>query len=178
MNRRTTQMRTDFTAITEALDNLIAILSEKTTDLVHTANGQRIEMLTLRQRMADTAEDLNELGMILEDAGDEIHAIGAMCDDVSEKVVAALEDEHYLPTCKYEDFVAVCDNCGNEVTTDEGYSIVNGEVYCEECAARLDEREDEDEDGEQLTIEVAVTTKVTEDTKDTDTVDDLVEKAD
>ena len=145
-------MRTDFTAVTEAIDNLIALLTEQVTGLVHTANGQRIEMLTLRQRMADTSEDLNELGGILEDAGQEILSLGILSDDVSEKIAAALEDEHYLPTCKYEDFVAVCENCGNEVVVDEGYSIVNGEVFCEECAARLNEREDED--GEQLTIEV------------------------
>ena len=145
-------MRTDFTAVTGAIDNLIAILTEQVTGLVHTANGQRIEMLTLRQRMADTSEDLNELGAILEDAGQEILSLGMLSDDVSEKIAAALEDEHYLPTCNYEDFVAVCENCGNEVVVDEGYSIVNGEVFCEECAARLNEKEDED--GEQLTIEV------------------------
>jgi hypothetical protein len=145
-------MRTDFTAVTGAIDNLIAILSEQVTGLVHTANGQRIEMLALRQRMADTSEDLNELGAILEDAGQEILSLGMLSDDVSEKVAAALEDEHYLPTCNYEDFVAVCENCGKEVVTDEGYSIVNGEVFCEECATRLNEKEDED--GEQLTIEV------------------------
>ena len=109
-------------------------------------------MLTLRQRMADTSEDLNELGGILEGAGNEILSLGMLSDDVSEKITAALEDEHCLPTCNYEDFVAVCENCGKEVVTDEGYSIVNGEVFCEECAARLNEREDGD--GEQLTIEV------------------------
>jgi hypothetical protein len=145
-------MRTDFTAITEALDNLVAILSEKTANLIGVANGQRVEMLELRQRMADTADDLNEFGTILGDAGDEIHALGMLSDDISEKVIAALEDDHYLPACNYEDFVAVCENCGDEVVADEGYSIVNGEVFCEECAARLNE--EEDEDGEQLTIEV------------------------
>lgn len=145
-------MRTDFTAVTEAIDNLIAILTEQVTSLVHIANGQRIEMLTLRQRMADTSEDLNELGGILESAGEEILSLGMLSDDVSEKIAAALEDEHYLPTCGYEDFVAVCENCGNGVVADEGYSIVNDEIFCEECAARLNEREDED--GEQLTIEV------------------------
>jgi hypothetical protein len=160
-------MRTDFTAVTEALDNLVALLSEKTAELIHTANGQRIEMLTLRQRMADTAEDLNEFGMILEDAGDEIYALGTMCDDVSEKVVAALEDDHYLPTCKYEDFVAMCDNCGKEVVTDSDYSIMNGEVLCAECAARLNEKADED--GEQLTIEIAATAE------DTDTAGNPIE---
>lgn len=160
-------MRTDFTAITEALDNLVAILSEKTASLIGIANGQRVEMLALRQRMADTADDLNEFGVILEDAGNEIHALGAVCDDVSEKVIAALEDDHYLPTCNYEDFVAVCENCGNEVTTDEGYSIVNGEVFCEECAARLNEKTDED--GEQLTIEITATAE------DTDTAGNPIE---
>ena len=160
-------MRTDFTAITEALDNLVALLSEKTSSLIGIANGQRIEMIALRQRMADTAEDLNEFGMILEDAGDEIYALGAMCDDVSEKIAAALMDESNLPTCNYEDFVAVCDNCGNEVTTDEDYSIMNGEVLCAECAARLNEKADED--GEQLTIEIAATAE------DTDTAGNPIE---
>jgi uncharacterized protein YuzB (UPF0349 family) len=155
MNRRTTPMRTDFTAITEALDNLIATLSEKTSELVRTANGQRMDMLLLRQRMADTAEDLNEFGTILEDTGDEIHALGAMCDDVSEKIVAALMNDGNLPTCKYEDFVAICDNCGDEITTDEDYSIINGEVVCAECAARLNAKADED--GDQLTIEISAT---------------------
>ena len=46
-------MRTDFTTITEAFDNLIAIISEKATELVETANKDRVEYLLLRQRMAE-----------------------------------------------------------------------------------------------------------------------------
>jgi uncharacterized protein YuzB (UPF0349 family) len=80
-----------------------------------------------------------------------------MCDDVSEKIVAALMNDGNLPTCKYEDFVAICDNCGDEITTDEDYSIINGEVVCAECAARLNENCDCAEcTGEQIAMDIPV----------------------
>ena len=102
-------MRTDFTAITEAIDNLIAILSEKSTELINTANKDRAEYLLLRQRILDTADDLEEFGMILEDAGSEICAAGDICSDVADKIHAALADSNEVPSCNYEDFVAVCE---------------------------------------------------------------------
>jgi hypothetical protein len=133
-------MRTDFTAIHEALDNLIATLSEASTNLVSTANEQRVEMLTLRQRMADNAADLEELGVILNDAGEEICAIAGICFDVSEKVVAGLMDDSQIPMCDYENFVAICDNCGKDITVDEDYTLTDvGDTICAECAARLNE---------------------------------------
>lgn len=154
-------MRTDFTAITGAIDNLIAILSEKSTELIKTANGQRIEMLTLRQRMADTAEDLAEFGVILDDAGKEICAAGDICSDIADKIHAGLMDESQIPMCDYENFVAICENCGQDITTDEDYFLTDeGETICAECTARANEKADED--GEQLTIEIAATAENTE----------------
>ena len=133
-------MRTDFTAITNAIDNLIAVLSEKSTELIKTANEQRVEMLTLRQRMADNAADLEEFGVILNDAGAEISAAGDICFDVSEKVIAGLMDESQIPMGDYENFVAICDNCGKDITVDDGYTLTDeGETVCAECAARLNE---------------------------------------
>ena len=148
-------MRTDFTAITNAIDNLIAVLSEESTRLIKTANEQRVEMLTLRQRMADNAADLEEFGAILDDAGAEISAAGAICLDISEKIIAGLMDDSQIPMCDYENFVAICDNCGKDITVDEDYTITDeGETICAECA-----KHDEDCDcaecaGEQIAMDI------------------------
>jgi hypothetical protein len=129
-------MRTDFTATTEAIDKLISTLSEQVTNLIQTANGQRVEMLALRQKMADTAEDLDELGTILDDAGKEICAAGDICSDIADKIHAALADSDELPSCNYEDFVAICEECGTDITIDSDYEIDdNGHTLCAECSA-------------------------------------------
>ena len=147
-------MRTDFTAITEAIDNLIAILSEKTTELVETANKDRVEYLLLRQRMLDTADDLAEFGMILDDAGNEICAAGDICSDIADKIHAALADSSEVPTCKYEDFVAVCEECGADITSDSDYEIdENGHTLCAECSALYKQYAD----GEQITMDIPET---------------------
>jgi hypothetical protein len=154
MNRRTTQMRTDFTAITEAIDNLIAILSEASTKLIQTANEQRVEMLTLRQRMTDTANDIEELGTILDDASEEIAAISGICYDVSDKIIAGLADSDEIPSCNYEDFVAICDECGADITVDSDYEIDdNGHTLCAECSALYKGNTD----GEQTTMDIPET---------------------
>ena len=150
-------MRTDFTAIHEAIDNLVAALSEESTRLVKNANEQRIELLTIRQRMADTAADLEDLGVILKDAGEEISAIGDICFDVSEKVVAGLMDESQIPMCDYENFIAICENCGQDITVDEDYTLTDdGETICAECAAHLNENCAESS-GEQIAIDIPET---------------------
>ena len=150
-------MRTDFTAITQAIDNLIAVLSEESTKLVKTANEQRVEMLTLRQRMGDTANDLAELGIILDDAGSEICAMGDICSDISDKVNAALANPDEIPMCDYENFVAICESCGQDITTDEDYTLTDeGETICAECVARLNENCAESS-GEQIVMDIPET---------------------
>ena len=147
-------MRTDFTAITEAIDNLIALLSEKTTELVETANKDRVEYLLLRQRMLDTADDLAEFGMILEDAGSEICAAGDICSDIADKIHAALVDANEVPSCNYEEFVAVCDECGADITSDSDYEIDdNGHTMCAECSAMYKQYTD----GAQTTMDIPET---------------------
>jgi hypothetical protein len=147
-------MRTDFTTITEAIDNLVAILSEKSAELINTANKDRAEYLLLRQRMLDTADDLEEFGMILEDAGSEICAAGDICSDVADKIHAALADSNEVPSCSYEDFVAVCEECGADITVDSDYEIDdNGHTLCAECSALYKSFAD----GEQTTMDIPET---------------------
>lgn len=144
-------MRTDFTAITEAVDKLIAVLSEKSTELVETANKDRAEYLLLRQNMTDTANDLAEFGIILDDAGSEICAMGDICSDISDKIHAALADPNEIPPCNYEDFVAVCDECGAVISVDTDYEIDDdGHTVCAECSAFYKEHTD----GEQTTMDI------------------------
>ena len=146
-------MRTDFTATTEAIDKLISTLSEQVTNLIHTANGQRVEMLALRQKMADTAEDLDELGTILDDAGKEICAAGDICSDIADKIHAALIEPDEIPSCNYEDFVAICDECGADITVDSDYEIDdNGHTLCAECSALYKGNTA----GEQTTMDIPV----------------------
>lgn len=144
-------MRTDFTTITEALDNLIAVLSEKSASLIGVANGQRVEMLDLRQRMSDTAEDLAEFGTMLDDAGKEICAAGDICSDVADKIRAALTEPDELPSCNYEDFVAICEECGAAISVDTDYEIDDyGHTLCAECSALYKGNID----GEQTTMDI------------------------
>ena len=144
-------MRTDFTTITEAIDNLIALLSEKTTELVETANKDRVEYLLLRQRMADTAEDLAEFGVILDDAGKEICAAGDICSDIADKINAALADPNEIPDCNYEDFVAICEECGAVISADTDYEIDDyGHTLCASCSALYKGITD----GEQTTMDI------------------------
>jgi hypothetical protein len=148
-------MRTDFTTITEAIDNFIAILSEKSTELIDIANKDRVEYLLLRQRMLDTADDLAEFGTILDDAGKEICAAGDICSDVADKIHAALADSDEIPSCNYEDFVAICEECGADISVDSDYEIDdNGHTLCAECSALYKGLTD----GEQTTMDIPATT--------------------
>ena len=151
-------MRTVFTAITVAIDNLIAVLSEASTKLIKTANEQRVEMLTLRQRMADTANDIEELGTILDDAGEEISAMGGICYDVADKIIAGLMDDSQIPMCDYENFVAICENCGKDITVDEDYTITDeGETICAECAQHDEDCDCAECAGEQIAMDIPET---------------------
>jgi predicted nucleic acid-binding Zn ribbon protein len=86
--------------------------------------------------MLDTADDLAELGVILDDAGSEICAAGDICSDIADKIHAALVDANEVPSCNYEDFVAICEECGADITVDSDYEIDdNGHTLCEECSA-------------------------------------------
>lgn len=155
--------RIDFTSLRETAQNFMASMEGTLTDLLGIANAQRKELLSLYQRMAETQADIKEFSEITAEVAETFDAITDVADDVVAKVGNAIEGGADLtPECDYEDLVEFCDECGRAITNDEDYTEeAGGFVLCADCHPISDEGEeideDETEDGEQMTIDLAET---------------------
>jgi hypothetical protein len=127
------------------------------TDLLEMANGQRKELLSLYQRMADTRADITEFSEITAEVAETFDAITDVAEDVVRKVDNAIDGGADLtPDCNYEDLADFCDECGRAIINDEDYTEeAGGFVLCADChpIEEEEEPEEEDEDGEQITFE-------------------------
>lgn len=149
--------RIDFTSLRESAQSFMASMEGALTDLLGIANGQRKELISLYQRMADTQADIKEFSEITAEVADTFDAITDVAEDVVVKVGNAIEGGADLtPECNYEDLADFCDECGRAITNDEDYTEeAGGFVLCADCHPINDEDELEDEDGEQITIDLA-----------------------
>ena len=146
--------RIDFTSLREAAQNFMASAEGTLTDLLGIANGQRKELISIYQRMADTQADIKEFSEITAEIAVTFDGITDVAEDVAMKVGNAIEGGADLtPDCDYEDLAEFCDECGRAITIDEDYTEeAGGFVLCADCHPINDE-EPEDEDGEQITFE-------------------------
>jgi hypothetical protein len=136
--------RTNFTPINEAFTSLIDTIAQVHSDLLAKANAEREEALALYARMQETHADLVELNTMIGNAAAALNEIDGVAADIGIKVFDVLVDGfEKLPVCNYEDFVGFCDGCGEEITYDEVYAQVDGELYHKECEPVEDEMEDE-----------------------------------
>ena len=156
--------RTNFTPINEAFTSLIDTIAQVHSDLLAKANAEREEALALYARMQETHADLVEFNSMIGNAAAALNEIDGVAADIGSKVFDVLVDGFdKLPVCDYEDFVGFCDACGEEVTYDELYSQVDGELYHKKC----EPIEDEDELDE--TVDAPAAPSVDTDTDDVDT---------
>jgi hypothetical protein len=136
--------RTNFTPIHEAFASLTETIAQVHSELLAKANAEREEALALYARMQETHADLVELNSMIGNAAAALNEIDGVAADIGAKVFDVLVDGFdKLPVCDYEDFVGFCDGCGEEVTYDEAYALVDGELYHKECEPIEDEMEDE-----------------------------------
>lgn len=148
--------RIDFTSLRETAHSFMASMEGALTDLLGIANGQRKELLSLYQRMADTQTDIKEFSDIAAEVAETFDAITDVAEDVVVKVGNAIEGGADLtPDCSYEDLADFCDECGRAITNDEDYTEeAGGFVLCADCHPIEDETDEpEDEDDEQITFE-------------------------
>ena len=141
--------RIDFTSLRETAQSFMASMEGALTDLLGIANGQRKELLSLYQRMADTQADIKEFSEITAEVAETFDAITDVAEDVAVKVSTAIEGGADLtPDCNYEDLAEFCDECGRAITNDEDYTEeAGGYVVCADCHPI------KDEDDEQITFE-------------------------
>ena len=141
--------RIDFTSLRETAHSFMASMEGALTDLLGIANGQRKELLSLYQRMADTQADIKEFSEITAEVAETFDAITDVAEDVAVKVSTAIEGGADLtPDCNYEDLAEFCDECGRAITNDEDYTEeAGGYVVCADCHPI------KDEDDEQITFE-------------------------
>ena len=141
--------RIDFTSLRETAHSFMASVEGALTDLLGIANGQRKELLSLYQRMADTQADIKEFSEITTEVAETFDAITDVAEDVAVKVGTAIEGGADLtPDCNYEDLAEFCDECGRAITNDEDYTEeAGGYVVCADCHPI------KDEDDEQITFE-------------------------
>jgi hypothetical protein len=119
------------------------------TDLLGIANGQRKELISLYQRIADTQADIKEFSDITAEIADTFDTFTDVAEDVAVKIGDAIEGGANLtPDCDYEELVGFCDECGRAITDNEDYTEDDeGFVLCANCHPI------EDEDGEQITFD-------------------------
>ena len=141
--------RIDFTPLRESAQSFMASMEGALTDLLSTANGQRKELLSLYQRMADTQADIKEFSEITAEVANTFDDITDVAEDVVVKVGSAIEGGADLtPACDYEDLADFCDECGRAITHDEVYTEdAGGFILCADCHPI------EDEDGEQIVFD-------------------------
>ena len=135
--------RTNFTPINEAFTSLVNTISGIHADLLAKANAEREEALALYARMQETHADLVELNTMIGHAAAALNEIDGVAADIGAKVFDVLVDGFdKLPVCDYENFVGFCDGCGGEITYDEVYAQVDGDLFHKECEP-IEEDEDE-----------------------------------
>jgi hypothetical protein len=136
--------RTNFTPINEAFTSLVNTITGIHSELLAKANAEREEALALYARMQETHADLVELNSMIGNAAAALNEIDGVAADIGAKVFDVLVDGFdKLPVCDYEDFVGFCDGCGEEITYDEVYALVDGELYHKECEPIEDEMVDD-----------------------------------
>jgi hypothetical protein len=127
------------------------------TDLLGIANGQRKELISLYQRMADTQADITKFAEITAEVAETLDDLTDVAENVVMRVGSAIDGgADFTPDCDYEDIAEFCDECGRAITYDEDYTEEEGGfVLCADCHPIEDEEEleDETEDGEQMTFE-------------------------
>ena len=145
-------MRTDFTNLRNALDNLLAVMEHTAADLLGTANQQRRELVELYARMSDTQADISEFGEMMSEAAGAFDDISDVCSDTAVKIVDAIESGcDRVPECNYEDLVEFCDECGRAIVDGENYDCTASGWYI--CADHLPA----EDDGEQLELDIPET---------------------
>ena len=149
--------RIDFTSLRESAQSFMASMEGALTDLLGIANGQRKELISLYQRMADTQADIKEFSEITAEVAETLDDITDVAEDVAMKVGSAIDGGvDFTPDCDYENLADFCDECGRAITNDEDYTEdAGGFVLCADCHSIEDEEEseEENEDDEQITFE-------------------------
>ena len=126
------------TSLRNAFDNLLTQFSQAVNDTYVRANAERVEMLDLLGRMAETAAAAAELNSICIEYGTELLELGTDARDLVEKVNDAMNDPNDLcPSIPYEDLVGFCSECGTEIAFGDDYKHdeTNDELICGECVA-------------------------------------------
>ena len=139
-------MRHDFTAIHEALEQLIHTMDSARLALIKQANAEREELLSLYARMRDTQNDLILLGDFAADASDALGTIEVDSYECADLIGDVL-DSGMIPECNYEDFVGYCAVCDATISSADGYETTEeGARVCANCIVFDDEDEPSDEE--------------------------------
>ena len=153
-------MRTNFTSIQMALSNLVEAMHDVRNQLFAAANVERENLLAAYRNLNDNYADLCELSALALDTANTLEVFADGIDEASESIAGVLMGED-VPKCSFENFVGFCDTCGATITKGSNFTIANDWYECEACATagETEETEDEDEteDGEQITIDLAET---------------------
>lgn len=149
-------MTTDFSPIKNAISSLTDAMASIHNDLLAKANAERVEALVLFAKMRETQRDLFEFSGIVGAAADELTSISKFSDSIGMLVTDVIDEgADALPDVDYEDFVGFCAGCGATIADGDGFSVIENEMFCDECAPCVEE-EDEAE-AEQMTIDDVVT---------------------
>lgn len=126
------------TSLRNAFDNLLTQFDQAVNDTYVRANAERVEMLDLLGRMAETRAAAAELNSICIEYGTELLELGTDARDLAEKVDDAMNDPNGLcPSIPYENLVGFCSECGAEIAFGDDYKHdeVDDEFICGECVA-------------------------------------------
>ena len=127
-----TSVKESFAAALENIKTAQKVLFEQ-------ANTEKANLIALLSEMRETHKAITSFGELCGDMGETLCIAADDQLDVADKISDVL-DINEIPLAAYQNFVAFCDECGDEIVVGEDYDTDGkGEYVCADCIALAEE---------------------------------------
>ena len=144
--------KTLITSVKDALAEAIKTISTVQVALLNQANTEKAALLALLAEIRETRETTILFGDVVGEAGNALLDAADFSYDIAGKMSYITDNIQEIPVAGYQDFVEFCDQCGEEITVNDQFTINNGEFVCAKCLG--DEDTEDEDDAEDDTEDV------------------------
>lgn len=138
--------KTLITSVKDALADAIKAIHTAQVALLNQANTEKAALLALLAEIRETRETTILFGDVVGEAGHALLDAADFSYDVAGKMSYITDNIQEIPVAGYQDFVEFCDQCGEEITVNDQFTIENGEFVCAKCLGDEDEDVEDAED--------------------------------